>query len=1656
MNLLPGIAHPLGANWDGAGVNFAVYSENATKIELCLFDESGEETRLELPERTGHVWHGYAPDLTAGQRYGFRVHGPYEPERGLRFNPNLVLLDPYARAVDGLERWDAGCFAYVSGKDDLSPVETPQLGAPRGIVVDSTFDWEGDVRPQTPLHRSVIYEAHVRGLTKLHPGVPEELRGTYAGVAHPAVIAHLRELGVTAIELMPIHCFVDDKILLDKGLKNYWGYNTIGFFAPDVRYRSGNKPGSDVDEFKRMVKGLHRAGIEVILDVVYNHTAEGNHMGPTFNLKGIDNSTYYRLVRETPRYYFDYTGTGNTLNVQHPQVLTLIMDSLRYWASEMHIDGFRFDLASALARALHEVDQLSSFFSLIHQSPTLRDVKLIAEPWDVGEGGYQVGNFPVRWAEWNGKYRDAIRALWQKHGKNSGDVGYRLTGSSDLYEANARRPSASINLITAHDGFTLNDLVTYEQKHNQANGENNRDGNDNEHSWNGGVEGPTDDELLNVLRRRQRRNLMATLLLSQGTPMIVAGDEFGRTQGGNNNAYCQDNAISWLDWNWSAEQRGLFDFVRRVLRIRREHPVLHRTKFFQGRDIFGTTVQDLLWFRPDGSPWHEPSDSRSNAFAMFLAGRGIDDTDDRGRPLVDDNFLLLVNASDQNQSFHIPDLGSVHESWQLLVDTSDDRAEEARSRGETSHLVAHSLKFFRAPSRVVRTGGVAHALGATYRLQFNRDFGFKAATEIVGYLADLGITDVYASPLLAAAPGSTHGYDVIDHSRLNDDLGTREDFTNLSDTLRARNLGLVLDWVPNHMGIGSNKNRWWTDVLENGPSSMFAEHFDIDWSPLKPDLTDRVLLPVLADSYGDTLERGDLRIVWSEAGAFDVVYFEHHFPVRPKSTSRLLESALAISGLPEADPARQEVESILSSIRHLPSSNAVSLEDKKERAREEQVFKRRLAALVASTPDFGRALDAALLELNGKKGEASSFDALDTLLREQNYRLASWRVAVEEINYRRFFDVNDLAAIRMENDAVFDESHALLFELFSEGRVQALRLDHTDGLYDPSAYFEKLQREFSNRTPSRTGEASPDDVARPLPLLAEKILEAGERLPGTWAIDGTTGYDFLASVTGLWIDPRAEAPLTQLYQRFTGDRRPFEDHLQDAKRYILAYSLGSEVNMLARALERIASKNRKWRDFTLVSLTRALTEMISALGVYRTYVRLDEPISQDQEQVITRAIARARHRDLASSPAVYAFLGDVLLLRAEVAESEKAEHARFGLRLQQLTGAVMAKSSEDTAFYRYNRFVCLNDVGTSPSKFGTSPEELHAQNAERARSWPLAMTTTSTHDTKRGEDVAARIAVISELPDAWRQATSKWRELLLPSKALIDGAAAPTSNHEYLFFQTLVGAWPFAWNERWNGKEGRADLCKRIQLVMLKASKEAKEQTSWTNPNVDYDKALADFVEYAFADDVFMNEVRRFCNRIAIPAAVNSIAQCLIKLCSPGVPDIYQGAELWHQVLVDPDNRRPVDFDIRRKLLASLEGTGESTPGLCHELLDDLGSGAMKMHVTRMGLKARLERPELFRRGDYESLSGGDHLFAFTRSFEKDRLVCIVPRLVASVSSARGGWPLAETWGDARLLCLHRGNYRNVMTGAKLTIGGEIRVSEALADFPVALLICEP
>jgi isoamylase len=686
MKVWPGQPYPLGATWDGAGVNFALFSENATRVELCLFnaaDTSRETARITLREQTDQVWHAYLPEARPGQLYGYRVHGPYEPQAGHRFNPHKLLIDPYGKAIASTVHWSDEVFGYTIGdeRQDLSFDERDSAPfVPKCVVVDPAFSWGDDEHPRTPWHKTLIYEMHVKGFTKLHPHVPENLRGTYAGMTHPSVMEYLLSLGVTAVELLPVHQFVSGKHLVDKGLTNYWGYNSIAFLAPDVRYASSGSMGQQVAEFKTMVKTLHREGIEVILDVVYNHTGEGNHMGPTLCFRGIDNAAYYRLVGETERYYMDYTGTGNTLNMTHPRTLQLIMDSLRYWVLEMHVDGFRFDLASALARELHEVDRLGAFFDIIHQDPVLSQVKLIAEPWDLGEGGYQVGNFPVLWAEWNGIYRDAVRGFWRGDKGLVDNLAFRLTGSSDLYERSGRRPYASINFVTAHDGFTLRDLVSYNEKHNEANGEENRDGTDENISFNYGAEGETEDAQLNSLRARQQRNFLATLLLSQGVPMLQAGDEFGRTQDGNNNAYCQDNEISWLDWNQKEAREQLLEFTRNVIQIFHDHPVLRRRKFFQGRQIRGSEVKDLSWFRPDGEEmgeedWHNRS---LNCLGIRFAGDAIDEVDERGRRITDDTLLLLLNAYDKQVSFSLP----AHRQevrWELMLDTREPTG-QARNR----------------------------------------------------------------------------------------------------------------------------------------------------------------------------------------------------------------------------------------------------------------------------------------------------------------------------------------------------------------------------------------------------------------------------------------------------------------------------------------------------------------------------------------------------------------------------------------------------------------------------------------------------------------------------------------------------------------------------------------------------------------------------------------------------------------------------------------------------------------------------------------------------------------------------------------------------------------------------------------------------------------
>jgi isoamylase len=690
LDAWPGRAFPLGASFDGAGTNFSVFSEVAERVELCLFDSTGAEHRLPLEEVDAFCWHAYLPNITSGQRYGYRVYGPWRPEAGLRCNPSKLLLDPYAKAIEGSVDWDQACFPYKFGHETSLETTDSAPHVPRCVVHNPYFDWGIDRPPATPLHKTIFYEVHVKGFTAQHPAIPEGLRGTYAGLAHPASIEYLTSLGITAIELLPVHQYVHDAHLVERGLRNYWGYNSIGFFAPHNEYSATGQRGEQVQEFKAMVRAMHEAGIEVILDVVYNHTAEGNHLGPMLSFKGIDNPAYYRLVPEDPRHYYDTTGTGNSLNVRHPRSLQLIMDSLRYWVTEMHVDGFRFDLAATLARQFYEVDRLSAFFDLVEQDPVVSQVKLIAEPWDVGEGGYQVGNFPPSWSEWNGKYRDTVRDFWRGEPATLAELAYRLTGSSDLYQSDSRRPVASVNFVTAHDGFTLADLVSYHEKHNDANGEGNADGESYNRSWNCGAEGPTDDEEVLRCRHTQQRNFVATLMLSQGVPMLLGGDELGRSQRGNNNAYCQDNQISWFEWG--RIDVDLLEFARRLIEIRRVHPVFRRRRWFQGRSIRG--APDIGWIKPDG---HEMTEEDweagyARSVGVFLNGHAIPNKDERGQPLVDDSFLVLLNAHHEPIDWVLPHQWG--QLWTVLIDTSLPFDDERPVKSETL-VAARSLMLLR-------------------------------------------------------------------------------------------------------------------------------------------------------------------------------------------------------------------------------------------------------------------------------------------------------------------------------------------------------------------------------------------------------------------------------------------------------------------------------------------------------------------------------------------------------------------------------------------------------------------------------------------------------------------------------------------------------------------------------------------------------------------------------------------------------------------------------------------------------------------------------------------------------------------------------------------------------------------------------------------------
>jgi glycogen operon protein len=706
IEIWPGKPYPLGATWSPAGVNFAVFSEHATRIDLCLFPEKGtthKRYRIRLMEQTDMVWHCFIPTLETGWRYGFRAFGEWNPREGKIFNPNKLLIDPYTKAIDGTIDWHDAVYPYpIHDSDEERYLKMDeQDSAPyltKGVVIDTSYDWEGIERPELPMHQTIIYEAHVKGFTELNEALPKNLRGTYAGLAHPSVIEYLKNLGVTAIELMPVHHFVQDDRLVKMGLRNYWGYNSQSFFSPHADYAASGHAGQQVREFKDMVKKYHKAGLEVILDVVYNHTAEGNHYGPMIGMKGLDNWSYYRLKQDDKRYHMDYTGTGNTVNMMHPRALQLVMDSLRYWVTEMKVDGFRFDLASALARGLFEVGKLSTFLDTIHQDPVISQVKLIAEPWDVGPGGYQVGNFPVLWSEWNGKYRDNIRSFWRGDEIGVGELAYRLSGSSDLYEIGGRRPSASINFITAHDGFTLRDLYSYNEKHNSANGEDNRDGESHNISWNCGTEGPTDDPQINALRAKMQRNMLATLFLSQGVPMLTMGDEYGRTQGGNNNAYCQDNEISWFNWNWTEEQQKLYDFTRALIEVRKENPIFHRRRFFNGRKMEDNTLGDILWINATGTEMTEKdwSDSRTGSLGMILNGEAMIEFDEQGTRIKDDIFLLILNAWREGVNFTLPGVKDLTH-WECVINTEKDSISiEEEIPADTEIILApRSLSLYR-------------------------------------------------------------------------------------------------------------------------------------------------------------------------------------------------------------------------------------------------------------------------------------------------------------------------------------------------------------------------------------------------------------------------------------------------------------------------------------------------------------------------------------------------------------------------------------------------------------------------------------------------------------------------------------------------------------------------------------------------------------------------------------------------------------------------------------------------------------------------------------------------------------------------------------------------------------------------------------------------
>jgi (1->4)-alpha-D-glucan 1-alpha-D-glucosylmutase len=921
---------------------------------------------------------------------------------------------------------------------------------------------------------------------------------------------------------------------------------------------------------------------------------------------------------------------------------------------------------------------------------------------------------------------------------------------------------------------------------------------------------------------------------------------------------------------------------------------------------------------------------------------------------------------------------------------------------------------------------------ATYRLQLHAHFGFQDARAIVAYLDELGISHAYASPYMKAEPGSMHGYNLVDPKTLNPELGTERDYLDWTETLASKDMGHIVDFVPNHMAA-STHNAWWSDVLENGPSSLYADHFDIEWNPQKEALRNKVLLPVLGAQFGEVLEKGELRLE-RIGGAFFIRYWERCLPANPRSVWPLLERAVEKLDMPAEDPRRHELSSIVTGLKNMPPRTETLPERRGERAREKEILKRRLAAL-AEDEAIARVIDGEVQLANGIAGDPRSFDELDRILMEQSYRLSFWRVATEEINYRRFFDVNDLAAIRMEDSAVFADTHELLLRLVAEGRVQGVRLDHTDGLYDPSEYFEKLRQAMRS-----TGGAESREARREIYLVAEKILEPGEELPSRWAIDGTTGYDFLVQASGVFVDRAAEKTFSKVWQDLSGDPRSFQEHARDAKRATMRSSLSSEIHMLSQRFERIAMRNRRSRDFTLPMLHRAVAETIAAFPVYRTYIRPDGTREPHDEHIIRRATRIAQRRNPEVVPSVFELLRDVLLLTQEALDDEdRAARIQFAMRFQQLTGPVMAKSVEDTAFYTYVRFAALNEVGGAPERFGTTTSELHAANAARRATWPRTMTATATHDTKRGEDVRARLAVLTEMPETWAKWAVDWLAVGTAHLTMIEDEPAPSVVDQYLFFQTALGAYPLI--------GGTERFITRLVDYAVKAAREAKQRTSWLVPDEAYEAALKTYITGMFSTEAFETALETAADAIATYGVSNSLGQVVLKLASPGIPDTYQGCELWDLSLVDPDNRSPVDYEERRRALKEVEGASPK------ELLASYRDGRVKLHVLRAGLRLRREMPSTFLEGDYVPIDAGDDVVAFSRNHAEGSVVCVVTRRPHRVTGGRAPFAIDDVWGQ-RELPIPRGEWRDALTGAEHVVDRDgFAAAKLFAQLPVALLV---